>query len=53
MNENRYIIILNSDGGVRMHAFEQPNEPTLKQLQNIVGGYIEAVAATHGILIVN
>lgn len=49
----RYIIILHADGGVRMQALETRDEPTLEQLQTYVGGYIEAVPATFGTLIVN
>ncbi len=53
MDGNRYIIILRAAGGVEMRKLEAPDEPTLEQLQTIVGGYIEAIAATHGVLIGN
>lgn len=53
MDGNRYIIILRADGGVEMRKLEAPDDPTLEQLQTIVGGYIEAIAATHGVLIGN
>jgi hypothetical protein len=49
----RYIIILHADGGIRLQALEGSDEPTLEQLQTLVGGYIEAAPAKHGVLIVN
>ena len=46
-------ITFKPDGGVRMQATDGPNEPTLEQLQTLVDGYIEAVPARHGVMIVN
>ena len=53
MKEPHYIIILHADGGVRIQATDGPDEPTLEQLQTLVDGYIEAVPARHGVMIVN
>ena len=53
MDGNRYIIILLADGGVEMRKLEAPDEPTLEQLQTLVGGHIEAIAAMLGVLIGN
>lgn len=52
-NNARYIIILHTDGGIRLQALESREEPTLEQLQTLVDGYIETVPATYGVLIVN
>lgn len=53
MDGNRYIIILRASGIIDTQKLEAPDEPTLEQLQTIVGGYIEAIWATHGVLIGN
>lgn len=51
--EPLYIMILKSDGEIQIKALEDTDEPTLEMLQKIVGGSIQAVPATYGILIRN
>ncbi len=51
--EPLYIMILKSDGEIQIKALEDTDEPTQEMLQEIVGGDIQAIPATYGILIGN
>lgn len=53
MKEPLYIVILQTDGGIRLRALESGDEPTLEQLQTLVGGYIETVPAMYGVMVIN
>ncbi|MBQ7547670.1 MAG: DUF3846 domain-containing protein [Clostridia bacterium] len=53
MKKPLYIVILQTDGGIRLQALESGDEPTLEQLQTLVGGYIETVPAMYGVMVIN
>lgn len=50
---NRYYIIHIPTSGEVLRVITDKQGPPLELLQKLVGGYIEAVPAKHGVLIVN